>query len=107
MSSTNTKHKEQGAGRQQPVETIREGAVAASIWKRQTPTGFEYLDFSLSRSWKMKNGEKEGYSQNFFEKNEEALQQVIAKACAYIRLHQPAGSGGGVHENGQSARSAA
>ena len=29
------------------------------------PTGFEYLDFSLSRSWKLKSGEKEGYSRAF------------------------------------------
>jgi len=76
--------------RQQPVKVIRKGAVAASIWRRQTATGFEYLDFSLSRSWKLKTGEKEGYSQCFFERNEEAIQDVIAEACDYIRDHQRA-----------------
>jgi len=35
-----------------PEVTIRRGAVAASIWKRQAPSGFEYFDFSLSRAWK-------------------------------------------------------
>lgn len=74
--------------KQNLVETIREGAVAASIWRRQTPTGFEYLDFSISRSWKMKSGEKEGYSQNFFERNEDALSEVIRRACQFIREHE-------------------
>ena len=26
-----------------PVKTIRLGAIAASIWKRQSPSGFEYI----------------------------------------------------------------
>lgn len=67
-----------------PVKVIRVGAVAASIWRRQTSTGLEYLDFSLSRSWKLKNGEREGYSQNFFDHNEEALFEVIHQACRFI-----------------------
>lgn len=70
------------------LTTIRQGAIAASIWRRQTSTGFEYLDFSLSRSWKTKNGEKEGYSQNFFTINEEALVEVIREAAEYIRDHE-------------------
>ena len=82
-------HTEQGPtttdANQQRVTTIREGAVAATIWRRQSSAGMEYLDFSLSRSWKSKNGEKEGYSHNFFEANEKALVQVIIKACTFIR----------------------
>ena len=84
-----TNHTEQGPttadANQQRVTTIREGAVAATIWRRQSSAGMEYLDFSLSRSWKSKNGEKEGYSHNFFEANEKALMQVIIKACSFIR----------------------
>lgn len=71
-----------------PVKVVRCGAIAASIWKRQTSTGFEYLDFSLSRSWKLKSGEREGYSQNFFEGNEEALFEVINLASRFIRAEQ-------------------
>lgn len=70
---------------QQRVTTIREGAVAATVWRRQSSAGMEYLEFSLSRSWKSKNGEKEGYSQNFFEANEKALVEVVIKACSFIR----------------------
>ncbi len=71
-----------------PIKVIRCGAIAASIWKRQTSTGFEYLDYSISRSWKLKSGEREGYSQNFFEGNEEALFEVVNLASRYIREQQ-------------------
>jgi hypothetical protein len=65
------------------VRTFREGAVAASVFRRVAPGGFEYLDFNLSRAWK--NGSsKEGYSQNFFPKNCEALHEVIDRACEFI-----------------------
>lgn len=76
------------ARNQQPVKVIRVGAIAASIWKRQTSTGFEYLDYSLSRSWRLKSGEREGYSQNFFEGNEEALFEVISLASRFIRAEE-------------------
>ena len=80
-----TRTKDNEVPKREPVKVIRVGAIAASIWRRQTPTGFEYLDFSLSRSWKLKSGEREGYSQNFFENNEEALFEVINQATRYIR----------------------
>lgn len=92
-NNNNVKTKESTDIRQHPVTTIRRGAVAASIWKRQTPTGFEYLDFSLSRSWKLKTGEKEGYSQSFFVANEEALSEVVTEACRFIRTQQPSVAG--------------
>ena len=78
--SSETK-KEPSGTKHKPLKVIRRGAIAASIWRRQTPTGFEYLDFSLSRSWKLKSGEREGYSQSFFEGNEEAIADVV-KAVA-------------------------
>ena len=70
---------------QKPVKMFRVGAIAASVWKRQTSTGFEYLDFSLSRSWKLKSGEKEGYSTSFFHNNENALLDVVEQASEFIR----------------------
>ena len=42
MSNNNTpKTKEPTDAKQQPLKTIRRGAVAASIWKRHSSTGFE------------------------------------------------------------------
>ncbi len=72
----------------QPVIVIRHGAVAASVWKRQSPSGYAYYDFSLSRSWKSLSTEKAGYSQNFFTRNKEALQSCVVDAIAWIQAHQ-------------------
>lgn len=67
-----------------PVEVIRKGAIAASIWKRQSPSGYAYYDFSISRSWKSMSSEKTGYSRNFFETNKSDLFEVIERASTWI-----------------------
>jgi hypothetical protein len=67
-----------------PAQTFRNGAIAASVWPRQTATGFAYFDFSLSRSWKSSTSDKEGYSTNFFPQNAEALVEVIQQASRWI-----------------------
>ena len=67
-----------------PVKMVRLGAVAASIWERQAPSGFTYYDFSLSRSWKAKTSGREGYSPNFFPDNEQQLSEVIKEAASWI-----------------------
>ena len=68
----------------EPVITIRKGAIAASVWQRQSPSGYAYYDFSLSRSWKSLSTDKTGYSKNFFESNESDLIEVIQKASTWI-----------------------
>lgn len=73
------------------IKTVRHGAVAARIWTRQSPSGFEYFDFSLSRSWKAKTSGKEGYSPNFFVANEEGLSAVVREASTWI-ASQPLGN---------------
>ena len=67
------------------VTTIREGAIAANIFRGQSPDGHSYLYFALSRSWKSASGNREGYSDRFYDRNEEALSNVVAKACVWIR----------------------
>jgi hypothetical protein len=67
-----------------PVQTIRDGAVAASIWRRQSPSGYAYYDFSLSRSWKSMSSGKTGYSQNFFGRHKAELVNVIERASEEI-----------------------
>lgn len=67
-----------------PVHVIREGAIAASIWKRQGPSGFAYYDFTLSRSWKSASTERTGYSKNFFSRNIEEITSVSRKAADWI-----------------------
>ena len=73
----NTPTKASSKAGTKPVETIRRGAIAASIWTRQSPAGFAYFDFSLSRSWKSLSTGRDGYSDNFFAKNEPELMEVI------------------------------
>ena len=76
-----------------PVHVVRKGAIAASIWQRQSPSGFGYFDFSLSRSWKSMSTEKTGYSKSFFESNQADLIEVIQLASAWITANRPAETG--------------
>jgi hypothetical protein len=89
MSETNGNKKNAKQTRNY-VKTFRDGAVAANVFARRAPGGFEYLDFSLSRAWKTSN-DKEGYSQSFFANNCEALHVVIDQACEFVDQHNAAG----------------
>ena len=72
-----------------PVQVIRDGAIAASIWQRQGPSGYAYYDFTLSRSWKSVSSGRTGYSKNFFSRNSEELLSVIHKATEWIAEREP------------------
>ena len=67
-----------------PEQVIRDGGIAAMIWRRESTTGFPYYEFSLSRSWKSVSSGKTGYSQNYFSKNEAQLVKVIELASRWI-----------------------
>jgi len=67
-----------------PVHAGRKGALAASVWHRQSPSGYAYYDYSIRRSWKSMSSDKMGYSKNFFETNQTDLIEVIQKASAWI-----------------------
>lgn len=71
-----------------PVHTIRQGAIAASIWMRQSPSGYAYLDYSISRSWKSMSTEKSGYSKNFFARNKAEVLSVIEQASNWIEAEE-------------------
>ena len=87
----NTRRKKtEGEESKEPVEVIREGAIAASIWKRQGPSGYAYYDFTLSRSWKSASSGRTGYSKNFFSRNVEELVSVTRKATEWIAEHEEA-----------------
>ena len=86
MNDSNSKAKKSTAA---PIKTIRHGAIAASIWKRQATSGFEYYDFTISRSWKTSATGKEGYSTSFFARNAEDLHAAIQEASDWIETQQP------------------
>lgn len=73
-----------------PAHTVREGAIAASIWLRQSPSGFPYYDFTLSRSWKSMSTGRTGYSKSFFDRNKAELLNVIELAVSWIEEHSKA-----------------
>ena len=87
MTESNGSAKKKSKTNNNYVRTFRHGAVASNVFKRTAPGGFEYLDFSISRAWKIPNG-KEGYSMNFFEKNREALHAVVDQACDFIATNR-------------------
>lgn len=87
--------------RQGPVKTFRHGAISASIWKRERPDGSEYLDFSLTRSWRSQDGGKYGYSSNFFASNEAELSTVVQDACQWI-AKQESGSSNSPNSAGET-----
>lgn len=70
---------------ERPQQTIRRGAIAASVWRRQGREGESYYEFTLSRSWKRGDDGESGYSQSFRETNEADLRHVIDLACRWIR----------------------
>lgn len=87
-----TKPKERPAGSKQdstmPIHVVRRKAIAASIWKRQAPSGYPYYDFSLSRSWKSLSTNKTGYSKNFFAEHAPELTEVIQETTAWIEARK-------------------
>lgn len=71
-----------------PVHTLRHGGVGASIWRRQSPAGYVYYDYSLTRSWKSLSSGSTGYSKNFFTRNRDELVHVIDEATRWIAAHE-------------------
>lgn len=66
-----------------PVQTFREGAIGASVWRREGKNG-PFFEFTLSRSY-VKSEDEAGYSANFREQNELALVKVVTQAAEFIR----------------------
>lgn len=75
------------------VQTIREGAMAANIFRGNTADGHTYLYFELSRSWKSQSGGRQGYSKKFYSRNSEAICTVALQAARWIEEHPEAADG--------------
>lgn len=71
-----------------PIHIIKAVSVSASIWRRQSPAGYEYLDFSLARSFESLSSGNLGSSKNFFARNRQELMQVIEQAAAWIEQYE-------------------
>ena len=73
------------AARQKPEHTVRSGEVTASVYLRQSNSGFTYYDFALNRCWQSMATGKEAHGANFFERHERDLVNAIQQAAAWIR----------------------
>lgn len=105
MSEETSKRKKETsneAPNAEPVHVVRQGAIAASIWQRQSPSGFAYFDFTLSRSWKSKT-EKTGYSKSFFGTNKDQLLAVIAETAQWIATNSQEQAGDGPDPSAMAA----
>ncbi|MDX1964973.1 MAG: hypothetical protein SFX18_17630 [Pirellulales bacterium] len=67
-----------------PVHALHAGSVAALIWRRQSPAGYVYFDYSLTRSWQSLSSGSRGQSRNFFAQNERELLTVVQQASNWI-----------------------
>ena len=70
--------------RQQPEKVVKMGDVTASIFVRQSHTGFRYYDYELGRSWKSLSSAKELSGTSFFNSHEKDLVAAIREASAWI-----------------------
>ena len=86
--------KKKPAAAETPVHTITAGTVAASIWRRQSPSGYSYYDFSLARSWQSLSSGSTAHSRNFFAVNQAELVKVIEQASQWIENHELTGRQG-------------
>jgi len=75
------------------VQTIREGAIAANIFRGNTADGHTYLYFELSRSWKSQSGGRQGYSKKLYPRNADAVCTVARQAARWIDEHPEAADG--------------
>lgn len=73
-----------GEHSRKPVHRVRRGPVTATIWLKQSETGYYYYSFSLSRSWKSAASGKAGFSRSFFERHRDHLIEVILAATEWI-----------------------
>lgn len=86
--------KKQANNKQQPVHVIHseDKSVTAQLFVFQSPTGFRYLGFTLSRRWNRLTTNKETQGDVFFQNSGTALIEVVQKATEWLRAEACAAS---------------
>jgi transcriptional regulator of heat shock response len=77
--------KRQSVTKHKPVHQIRSGECTASIFQRQSNSGYNYYDYVLTRNWSSRNTSRQAAGSTFFEHHERDLVDVIQKATAWLR----------------------
>lgn len=66
------------------AKAIADGETA-SIFLRQSNSGFQYFDLSLTRNWRSRTTNKVSSENSFFCENEGEIVQAVKEAAAWIR----------------------
>ena len=77
--------KKQNATKRKPVHQIRSGECTASIFLRQSNSGYSYYDYMLTRNWSSRNTSRQAAGNTFFEHHERDLIDVVQKATTWLR----------------------
>lgn len=78
--------KKEATLKQKAEHEIRCGEVTASIYRRQSNTGYVYWTYELARRWRVASTGKDSKASSlFFDTNERDLTQAVAQASAWIR----------------------
>jgi hypothetical protein len=88
MSDKQEPKKKKPTPAETPVHTIRTGAITASIWRRQSPSGFVYFDYSLARNFQSLSSGSAGSSRNFFAQNRQEIIEAVEQASRWIDEHE-------------------
>lgn len=69
---------------QKPVHVIVEGALLASIYLRQAPSGYAYFAYNIKRSYQSLTTRNQIFSTDFFAENQSDLIRVVTQASLWI-----------------------
>ena len=81
--------KQQTNSKQVPIKVLVFGEITASIYKKQSLTGYRFYDYELTRAWQSMSTKKEAHGNTFFERN---LDDIVAaargaSACIHTMLN--------------------
>ena len=72
-------NKQQTNSKQVPIKVLVFGEITASVFEKQSLTGYRFYDYELARVWKSMSTKREAHGNSFFERN---LDDIVAAARA-------------------------
>ena len=78
-------NKQQTNTKQIPIKILVFGEIIASIYQKQSLTGYRFYVYELTRIWKSMSTKKEAHGNSFFERNLDDIVAAARAASAWIR----------------------
>ncbi|MGB7732641.1 MAG: hypothetical protein WBL72_03010, partial [Thermoguttaceae bacterium] len=81
--------KQQTTSKQVPIKVLVFGEITASVFEKQSLTGYRFYDYELTRTWKSMSTKKEAHGSTFFERNLDDIVTAAraASACIHAMLN--------------------